>query len=67
MSYSNGDKPNATNDLQCAKADMDDFGYCLLKGALSPDELAAIRTRLFEQKEAEERLALNITAKTKSN
>ena len=58
MSYSNGDKPNATNDLQCAKADMDDFGYCLLKGALSPDELAAIRTRLFEQKEAEERLGV---------
>ncbi len=37
---------------------MDDFGYCLLEGALSPDQLNAIRARLFEQKEAEEQLGV---------
>ena len=58
MRQSNREKPDATDDLECAKADMDDFGYCLIKGALSPDELAAIRSRLFEQKEAEEQLGV---------
>ena len=58
MSQSHREQPDATDDLQCARADIDDFGYCLLKGALSPDELAAIRTRLFEQKEAEEQLGV---------
>ena len=37
---------------------MDDFGYCLLEGALSPDQLIAIRARLCEQKEAEEQLGV---------
>ena len=58
MSRSNRRQPDATDDLNCARADIDDFGYCLLKGALSPDELAAIRTRLLEQKEAEEQLGV---------
>ena len=58
MSQSHREQPDATDDLQCARADIDDFGYCLLKGALSPDELAAIRTRLLEQKEAEEQLGV---------
>ena len=58
MSRSNRRQPDATEDLNCARADIDKFGYCLLKGALSPDELAAIRTRLLEQKEAEEQLGV---------
>ena len=58
MSYSNGARPLATNDLRLARSDIDDFGYCLLGGALSPDEVAAIRARFFEQKEAEEQLGV---------
>ena len=58
MDDSNGDRPIATHDLMRARSDIDDFGYCLLGGALSPDEVAAIRARFFEQKEAEEQLGV---------
>ena len=44
---------------------MDDFGYCLLEGALSPEQLNAIRARLFEQKEAEEQLGVEYHGKDK--
>ncbi len=43
----------ATNDLARAKADMDQFGYCLVAGALSDADVAAIRARLEEQAAAE--------------
>ena len=36
-----------------AKQDLDQFGYCLLENALSPQETTALRTRLVEQAEAE--------------
>jgi len=38
---------------------MDEFGYCLLKDALSPEEVAALRSRVVEQLEAEVRLGVN--------
>lgn len=44
----------ATTSIDQAKADMDAFGYCLLKNALSQDELEAVRARLLEQLAAEE-------------
>ena len=44
----------ATTCIDQAKADMDAFGYCLLKNALSQDELEAVRARLLEQLAAEE-------------
>ena len=45
----------ATKNLDLAKQDMDDYGYCLLKDALAPAQVAALKARLFEQREAEER------------
>ena len=36
-----------------AKRDLDQFGYCLLENALSPEAATALRTRLVEQAEAE--------------
>ena len=45
--------PGATKDLELAKQDMDEYGYCLLKDALNPGQVAALRTRLLEQREAE--------------
>ena len=36
-----------------AKQDLDQFGYCLLENALSPEAATALRTRLVEQAEAE--------------
>jgi len=42
-----------TSDLEQAKTDLDEHGYCLVEGALSPDRLDAVRTRLVEQAAAE--------------
>ena len=39
--------------LPMAKQDLDQFGYCLLENALSPQATTALRTRLVEQAEAE--------------
>ena len=45
--------PQATTRLTMAKQDLDQFGYCLLENALSPEATTALRTRLVEQAEAE--------------
>ena len=45
--------PVATKDLAVAKADLDEFGYCYIADALSPEQVTALRTRLVEQAEAE--------------
>lgn len=42
-----------TTDLDAARADLDEHGYCLVAGALSPDRLAAVRQRLVERATAE--------------
>jgi ectoine hydroxylase-related dioxygenase (phytanoyl-CoA dioxygenase family) len=42
-----------TTDLDRARADLAEHGYCLLEGLLPPDHLDAIRTRLDEQAAAE--------------
>ena len=48
-----GSLPEPTRDLALAKRHMDEFGYCMLEGALAPAEVDALRARLFEQLEAE--------------
>ena len=53
MTKTNRDYPRATTDLTEAKAQLDEFGCCILKNALSQDEVSALRTRLLEQTEAE--------------
>jgi ectoine hydroxylase-related dioxygenase (phytanoyl-CoA dioxygenase family) len=50
--------PVRTRDLHQAKADLDRHGYCLVEGALSAEELRALRDRLVEQAEAELRADL---------
>lgn len=45
--------PRPTNDLSQAQQDIDRFGYCLIAQALSPEQVAAARTRLEEQAAAE--------------
>ena len=45
--------PEATRDLEQAKADLDRHGYCLIAEALPPAELATARRRLQEQAAAE--------------
>ena len=45
--------PKATHDLNVAKDDMSQFGYCIVKDLLSAEERQAIRERLDEQIAAE--------------
>jgi len=42
-----------TTDYKKATADLDEHGYCLIEGALAPDKLDAVRTRLVGQAAAE--------------
>ena len=43
----------ATNDIERAKRDIDEQGYCLIAGALEPSAVDAARSRLIDQAEAE--------------
>ena len=48
--------PQPTEDLEVIKSNIDEFGYGLLANGISPEEVAAGRTRLEEQAEAEAKL-----------
>ncbi|MGD9701560.1 MAG: phytanoyl-CoA dioxygenase family protein [Acidimicrobiia bacterium] len=50
--------PQPTDDLEQARRDVDRWGYCLVAGALPPEQLQRIRARLVEQAAAEERLGV---------
>ena len=43
-------------DLEAAQRHLDEHGYCVVEGAISGGEAAALRERLLEQVAAEERL-----------
>ncbi len=45
--------PKPTRDAARLRADMDDFGYCLIAEALTADQIARASDRLLEQAEAE--------------
>ena len=45
--------PRATTDIERAKKDIDEFGYCQIAGALEPTLVEAARARLIEQAAAE--------------
>jgi ectoine hydroxylase-related dioxygenase (phytanoyl-CoA dioxygenase family)/putative sterol carrier protein len=45
--------PRPTTDWARAKADLDKFGYCLVKDALTPAKTAALRKRLRDQADGE--------------
>ena len=45
--------PKATDDKERAKEDLATFGYCLIKDALQPDQVAKLRERLVDQAAAE--------------
>jgi ectoine hydroxylase-related dioxygenase (phytanoyl-CoA dioxygenase family) len=42
-----------TSRVSQAKADLDEFGYCLVEGALAPEQVAALRARVREQADLE--------------
>ena len=51
-------QPTVTRDLDLAKKDLGEFGYCLIADALTPEEVDACRTRLVVQADAEEEAGL---------
>ena len=52
------DYPALTEDLEEAKANIDEFGIALVANALSPEEVAVIDARLTEQAAGEARLGI---------
>ena len=47
--YSPGELPEPTDDLEQLRNDMLEFGFCLVKDALSSEQLEVMRTRVDEQ------------------
>ncbi|MEM7031976.1 MAG: phytanoyl-CoA dioxygenase family protein [Chloroflexota bacterium] len=58
INWSKEDLPKPTTDLDVAKANITQYGYCLIKNALEGDELKAIRRRLEDQAIAEKQLGM---------
>ena len=52
------DLPQPTADLTLAKANLDQFGYCLVANALNPEKIGQLRRRLEEQAAAEKQRGL---------
>lgn len=52
------DLPAPTSDLERARADLDEWGYCLVADALSADGVDRTRRRLVEQAAAEVRASV---------
>ena len=48
--------PQPTKDPSRQRADMDEFGYCIIAEAMSPAQTRRVRDRLIEQVTAEEQL-----------
>ncbi len=48
--------PRVSSDLGLAKSNIETYGYCLLKDALSQGQVSAMRERLVEQAAAERQL-----------
>ena len=51
--------PEPTANLDIARRHMDEYGYCLLKDALSREQVDALYARVLEQLEAEVQLGKN--------
>ena len=56
--------PQARKELEELKADLDVHGYCLIKDALSPEEVSAVRKRLEDQWAAEAEIGKAMTNPT---
>ena len=53
FNWTHEELPQPTTDLNIARANIDEFGYCFLENAMTPEQVAAARTRLVEQAEGE--------------
>ena len=53
LTYDPAELPKATTDRARAKADLDRWGYCLIKDALTPEQVKSTRERLVAVAKAE--------------
>jgi hypothetical protein len=58
--WTNDELPRATSDLETLKADMDEFGYCVVANAIGEEQVKGIRRRIDEQARAERRQGLTM-------
>ena len=49
FNWTHDELPQATTDIATLSANIDEFGYCLVKDAMTPDQLAVAKQRLLEQ------------------
>jgi ectoine hydroxylase-related dioxygenase (phytanoyl-CoA dioxygenase family) len=54
MSHALGEQPKARSDTAAARADLTDFGYCVLDRVLGPAEVAQLRARVDDVAAREE-------------
>ena len=52
-SWKNDELPAPTGDVEQAKRDITEFGYCIIRDAISPERAAEVRQRLSDQAQAE--------------
>ena len=52
------DLPTATKDINRLRSDMVTWGYCKIADAVSPDQVAVIRSRVLDQAEGERRAGI---------
>lgn len=50
--------PQPTTDIALAMSQFREFGYCIVKDVLSPEEVAAVRARMIEQAAVEKELGI---------
>ena len=63
--YDPAELPQPTADLDQLRHDMAEFGYCLVKEALNPEQLRMFQKRLSDQAEGERRA--NVVSSVSSN
>ncbi len=54
--WCNNELPKPSASLDVLKADLDDFGYCIIEKVLDEERLSVVRERLSKQAEAERML-----------
>lgn len=52
------DLPAPTQDIKALRADLKEWGYCLIKDALSPDQYKSMKQRLVEQATGERKAGI---------
>jgi len=58
--WTNDELPKATSNLEKLKADINEFGFCVVADAIGPNQVEEIRRRIDEQARAERKQGLTM-------